>query len=167
MKFGKKAEAAEGEQIKSSFLFTIPNKSRDKQGRTLFRDPLGLDIFRKIARQLRTEGFQATEAAPGKACVAAFEIRFPKFDVFAMLLTSRRADTVQCRVSTWCTTALWRRVSPELVSEGWIRACEAIEKILRQDSNVTALTWMTEKDAKSHLRRTREDSIARLHNEQS
>jgi hypothetical protein len=159
MKFGKKAEAAEGEQIKSSFLFTIPNESRDKQGRTLFRDPLGLDIFRKIASQLRADGFEATEAAPGKACVAAFEIRFPKFDVSAMLLTSRRADTVQCRVSTWCTTALWRRVPPKLVSEGWIRACEAIEKILRQDSNVTVLTWMTEKDAKFYLRKSRNEQL--------
>ena len=165
MKFGKKAEAAEEEQIRSSFLFTIPNKSRDKQGRTLFRDPLGLDMFRKIASQLRVDGFQATEAVPGKACVAAFEIHFPRFDFFAMLLTSRRADTVQCRVSTWCTTPLWRRVPPQLVSEGWISACEAIEKILRQDPNVRELTWITEKEAKSHRRRAREDSIAQSHNE--
>jgi hypothetical protein len=133
VRFGKKADAAGADQIKNLFLFTIPNKSRDKQGRTFFRDPLGLDVFRKVANQLRADGFQATEATPGKACVAAFEISFPKFDVCALLQTSRHGYTVRCSVITWCTRPLWRHVSPQLVSEGWIQSCAAIEKILRRD----------------------------------
>jgi RHS repeat-associated protein len=145
----KRADAAGAERIKSRFLFTIPKKSDDKEKVGAFRDPLGLDFFRTVADQLRTSGFQVTEAKPGKACVASFAIRFPKFEVFAILLAHRpTADVVQCRVQTWCLRPLLRVVSPDLVSEEWMRVCAAIEKILRHDPNVTSLLWMTENEAR-------------------
>jgi hypothetical protein len=146
---GKRADAAVAERIKSRFLFTIPIKSDGKQKVSAFRDPLGLDFFRTVADQLRASGFQVSKVKPGKACVASFEISFPEFEVLAILLAHRpTASVMQCRVQTRCLRPLWRSVSPHLVSEGWIRVCAAIEKILRHDPSVTSLLWMTENEAR-------------------
>jgi hypothetical protein len=150
MKFGKMAEASHANQIKSSFIFTATAVSEAKENNRRFRDPLGLDISRRIASQLRAGGFSVTDVKPGSACDAAFNIRFPKFDVVSILLANRSSGIVKCSIATWCVRAFWRRVSPQEVSEGWTRACTAIEKALTQDPTVTSLLWLTEEEADAH-----------------
>lgn len=145
----KRADAAGSEQVKSRFFFTVVNTSEVKHKLSTFRDPLGLDAFNRVVDQLRAEGFNVTEAKPGKACVAAFQVRFSGFEVCAILLAHRTApDLVQCRAHTWCVRPLWRRVPPEVVSKEWIRSCTAIERALRRDASITSLLWLTEHEAR-------------------
>ena len=84
----KRADAAGSEQVKSRFFFTVVNTSEVKHKLSTFRDPLGLDAFNRVVDQLRAEGFNVTEAKPGKACVAAFQVRFSGFEVCAASITS-------------------------------------------------------------------------------
>jgi len=157
--FPTRARAAGSEQIRRRFLFTIPNSSQNKLRRGLFRDALGFGMFCEIAKQLRSEGFDVTNVKPGKACVASFEVKFPEFNVFAMLLTRPRHRLIRCRVSTWCIRPIWRRVSPETVSKGWTRVCAAMERILSGDSRVTSLRCLseTESSAVANLREWTEE----------
>jgi hypothetical protein len=150
MMFLRRADAAKAEKIKCCLRFAISSDSLNKQEITTFRDPLGLELFRRVATQLRSEGFQVTNAKPGKACVAAFKVRFPQFSVFAMLRAHRPTpDIVQCKVDTWCLRAIWHRASSQLVSEGWISLCAAIERILRQDLKVMSLICVTKNEARA------------------
>lgn len=133
--------------IKSCFVFTVACSTLDTKVLRPFRDPLGPLLGTRIANQLRAQGFRVTAVKPGKACDAGFGVEFPKFQVAAVLSVTRRSGVIECDVLTWCIKHLWRRVSPDSLADGWTSVCVAINEILRQDSNVTALQWLTEDQA--------------------
>jgi hypothetical protein len=147
--FAKRAEAADAEHIKSRFTFSMLAGRENRKKRTLFRDPIGLEIFEKIVSRLRADGFRATEAKPTKASVATFKIKFPELDVTASLLASWRGHRIECRLYIGCITPVWRHVPQTIVSERWVQGCAAIEKILRADLSVEALSLLTKEEERS------------------
>jgi hypothetical protein len=146
MIFSRRAKAAGEDQIKSRFVFSMPIGRKNRQKRSLFRDPVALDIFRRVAKGLSEDGFKVTEAKPGKACVAAFSIRFPTLEVTAVLDASWRGENIQCRIWTHCYVPFWRKLSPELVSQNWICACTAIEKVLTEKLGVESFQQLRTKE---------------------
>jgi hypothetical protein len=133
MRFGKIAEASVRDKMRSCFLITARVRSTAPDSIKRFRDPIAIEILQRVAIRLRAEGFLVTEPRPGKACDGGFDVRFPKFSVTAILLAKRSAAAAHCIVLTWCSRPFWRRLSPQAVSEGWIRVCSAIEAALNSD----------------------------------
>jgi hypothetical protein len=132
--------------VKSCFVFAISGDTLEGKAPRVFRDPVGPQVGGKIADQLRARGFRVTAVKPGKACDAAFGIKFPKFNVTVVLTVTRRAEIVECDVLTWCIKRFWRSVSDGTLSEEWGRVCVVIYETLRQDTDVTSLQWLTEDD---------------------
>jgi hypothetical protein len=147
--FSKRAEAAGAQHIKSRFTFSMLVGRENRKKRTLFRDPIGLELFEKIVLRLRADGFRATEAKPTKASVATFKIKFPELDVTASLLASWRGHKIECRLYTGCSTPFWRHVPATTVSDRWVQGCAAIEKILREDPSVDSVTLLTKEEERS------------------
>jgi hypothetical protein len=149
MLFGKPADAAGSDQIKSSFTFTLPVDSGPEIARSPFRDPVGLEAMVFVADRMRTDGFKVTRVRPGSYYCAGFDVRLPEFHVKATLDAERTDGILDCILDTHCSTLLWRSVPPEVVSNGWIRCCSAIEGILRQYPGTTSLLWLTQEEAYS------------------
>jgi len=151
---GRLAEASQADQIKGCFVFTVRALETKPDGKRV-SDLLGLKIFRKIADQLRADGFDITKPGPGSACAGAVEIRFPNFEVAAIILVDlSEAGMANCEVLTWCVRPFWRHPSPQEVSRGWISVCSAIDKVLSEDPKVTSLYRLTENEAKVHWEKT-------------
>jgi len=147
----KIAEAAGSDQVRSHFLFRVPVSSEAEQHVKRFRDPLALDIFRKLANRLRAQGFDVSQAKSGSACDAIFTTRFSEFRVIAIILAKRSVGVVECDVLTWCLRPFWRHVIPQVVSESWIRTCSAMEQILRENPSITSLQRLSENEAEASL----------------
>jgi hypothetical protein len=130
-----RATAEDEDRIKNEFEFTVSNVSESRSEPRIFRDPLALEVHRRLAAQLRMDGFDVTDAKPGKACDAAFSVKFPKFNVFVMIA----AERPNYAILTWCSRPLWTTVPPREVSDDWVRTCDGIEKALKQDLNVSSI----------------------------
>jgi|SRR5580692_7769859 hypothetical protein len=82
----------------------------------------------------------------------AFYVRLREFDVIVVVFPECAAEFREYRVRTSCLRPFWRPVSPQSVSEGWIRACGAIERTLREDLKATSLLRLTDKEAREGWR---------------
>jgi len=144
---------AEGmDQIKNCFVFTVSAESDTPRHTRRFRDPLALNIHCRLAEQLNTHhGLRASKAKPGKACDGGFRVHLPDFDVVVIILAERSAGSVKCGILTWCMRRIWRHVSPQTVSDGWVRVCSAIRSALAQDLRVGSLLHLTEDEASEWL----------------
>jgi hypothetical protein len=150
MKSDTAGEGTGAAGIRSCFLFAVLNASEAQRNFKKFRDPVALEVSRELAHRLSADGFTVTVPKPGKACDAAFKIRVQDFNVLAIVLAKRSGTHVEFSVLTSCIRPLWRPVTPQVILEGWVRACEAIEKGLRQDRNITSLQWLTEDQADAY-----------------
>lgn len=140
------SEAARADEIKSCFAFRVLSSPFGYRAHKPLRDPYGLCLLEHVGERLRTAGFQVTPAKPGKACDAGFYVRFTTFDVAVILLVKRRVGEVECGLLTSCVRPAWCRESVEATFAEWARVCKAIYHILQQDSEITALAWVTGKE---------------------
>jgi hypothetical protein len=147
----KDSEVARAAEIKSCFLFTISGGSAGQQGRRPFRDPFGPYFLAQVGEKLRAEGFHVTEAKPGKACDAGFDVSQSGFGVTVVLLIGCHADANECALLTWCIRPWLRRVPAEAASAGWNRVCTSIDRILRESLRITGVLWLTHQEASQRL----------------
>ena len=130
-----RARAEAEDRIGTEFEFTVSRISAPDYQPPIFRDPVALELHRRLAAKLRDKGFCVTDARPGKACDAAFCVQFPKFNVFVMI-ASERPDY---SILTWCSRRMWTHVSPQEVANGWTRTCDTIETALKEDPSVLSM----------------------------
>ena len=139
----------EANTVKSCFLFKVasdfPNHTKPKR----FRDPLALSKAGMIVAHLRGEGFRVTDQQPGKACDAGFTAIFPRFRIEVILLAEHHSDSTEYAIVTWYRKLFFLSVSVQSIHEQWTKLCVAIDQILRRDSTVTSLSWMTEEESEA------------------
>jgi len=105
-----------------------------------------VQILNQLSSRLRAQGFQVSEAGPGKPRGAVSTIRFDGYSVTVLLVATRIGEFVRCDVLTWSHKARWRRISSHVIAEEWEQACAALEKILRLDPKVSLLARLTENE---------------------
>jgi hypothetical protein len=108
-----------------------------------FRDPLYLRIAGKIVGELRVRGFQVTEPKAGKACDAAFTVKFRRFRIEVVMLATRYPGAIEGGILTWYRKLPFLPVSWQFIHDEWAKLVDAIDCNLPEDPTVTALSRLT------------------------
>jgi len=137
---------ASANAVKSCFSFKVASKFPADEKPKRFHDPFALSKAGMIVAHLRREGFRVTDQQPGKACDAAFTVIFPRFRIEAILLANHSPDDSEYAILTWYRKLIFFSVSLQSIYEQWTQVCVAIDQILRRDSTVTSLSWMTDEE---------------------
>lgn len=142
------AETSTVDAIRSCFEFTV--EATGSRPAAKFRDPIGINILRRVADRLLKNGFEVTNVKSGSACAGAFRVLFAGFSIAAIIVVQRsETGLASCMVMTWPVRRFWQRISTPLVSEGWECACLAMENALTQDGEVRSLRRLTKDQAET------------------
>jgi len=94
-----------------------------------------------------------SEARPGKACDAGFDITFKDFSITVVMLVHNRDGSHECGLLTWCQKPRFRRTSPKAAYDAWARVCAAIETILRGNPRITSLLRLTKNEDEARFKK--------------
>jgi hypothetical protein len=141
------SEIADQYQIKSCFVFMVSPPPLEAKETKPFRDPSAPNVLAKLANSLKADGLHVSEPKPGIACDAAFQVKFSDFTVTVVTFVHKVPGGKEFGIMTWCHGRAFRRVSPDVAAERWMRVCARIARTLSDDPTVTCSSQMTPSEA--------------------
>jgi hypothetical protein len=140
------AEADANCEVKSNFVFTIPNNFSTAVVAEERSRALPMIVSRKIAERVRARSFEGSRVWHGSSpWSAGFDVRLAGFEVIFMVSArGSKRKIIQGHGTTWCSRPVWRYPLPKDVSQGWEQVCVVIEEILKDDLQATSVRRLIE-----------------------